>query len=182
MVCGDASRLLAARGQAREQAFHGLDAPYVDACLVIAALLASRQPQPSAHVEVTSPLPAQMNDRSQVLLLLQGGKTHAAREQSLGHGAVEICGCHLDRIARDYAHVETVEPARMPIVPAAVLDDVMVVNAIVLRLRKRPIRQLVHAHRARGRAVYLEGMRSPRPAPVGTDDRVAGSFHLSQGS
>ena len=62
------------------------------------------------------------------------------------------------------------------------LDDDMVVDAIAARLVERPVRDLVHPHRARCRPVNLERLVGHAKAPVGPRHRIARSLDLRQRS
>ncbi len=96
------------------------------------------------------------------------------------HGAIEKCGRELDRMTRHHAEVEFVEPAGAPGVPGPFLDDDVIVDAVALRPFERAVGDLVHPHRARRRSIHLEGVGSPRPAPVGPHHRVSRALHLRE--
>ena len=79
-------------------------------------------------------------------------------------------------MARHDARVEAVEPTGVQIVPGAVFDHHMVVDAVALRLLKRPVGDLVHADRARRRLIPLQGIPRRTPPPVGPRHGVASPF------
>src|SRR5258708_36309821 len=97
-----------------------------------------------------------MDERREIVALLRRGGGDAAALEDVGDGAVERRGGELDGVARHDARVERVEPARAPIVPRAVLDDAMIVDAVAPRLGEGAVSHLVHAGPARGRPGALE--------------------------
>ena len=66
---------------------------------------------------------------------------------------MKIRSRHLDRVAGDISAIETVEPARIRIVPGALGQDLMVANAIFSRLGERSVGKLKHPDRGRRRPV-----------------------------
>src|SRR5882672_12707704 len=100
--------------------------------------------------------------------------------QRARHAAIEIGRREFHRMRRDYPRVETIEPARIPVIPRAVLDNDMIVDAIASRLGERAVGDLVHPHGARRGTVYLEGPGVEGPAPVGAHHRIAGTLDLRE--
>ena len=88
----------------------------------------------------------------------------------------------LDRMARHDAAVETVEPARFHVLPGAILDHHVIVDAVALCLAERPVGDLVHADRARRRLVERKGIPRPLPPPVCPRHRVPSPLDLRQRS
>ena len=64
--------------------------------------------------------------------------------------------------------------------PGAILNDLVIVDAVVLRLLKRSVGDLVHADRARCWSVEREGIPRPLPPPVRSRHRIAGSLDLGE--
>src|SRR5690606_40541123 len=121
---------------------------------------------------------AEVDDRSEPLLLLERRVSNPRARQRLGDAPVEIRGRHLDRVRRHEAVVERIEPARIEVVPRAVLDDLVVVNAIAARLAERAVRDLIHADGARRGPIDLEGLDAEPEAPIRAHDRIARAFDL----
>ena len=124
----------------------------------------------------------EVNHGGQILLPLERDLADPLRSQRLGDLAIEQRRSQLDGMARQDPGVETVEPARFPIVPRAVLDHHVVVNAIALRLAEGPVGNLVHANRARGRLEQLQGIPRQLPAPVGPCHGIPPALDLRQRS
>src|SRR5690348_11636157 len=101
---------------------------------MVATALAGGQPQPSPRVLGTGSHTAQVDQRCQILLLLQGCPTDTVVRKDVSDVHIEVGGSELDRVARNDPEVQTVEPARAPVVPGSVLDGHVIVDAVVLRL------------------------------------------------
>lgn len=122
---------------------------------------------------------AEMDDRGQVLLLLE---RHGALSNQFCDVTIEERRGHLDRMAWDDSGVEKIEPTGVEVVPGPVFDDHMVVDTVAFSLLKRTVGDLEHTDRRRGRLVPLEGIRrDDTPPPVGPCDWIAGALGLSQG-
>src|SRR5882762_5939296 len=121
-----------------------------------------------------------MDDRSQVLLLLKRGAGDPLGAERAGDAAIQKRRGQLDRVAGHYARVEGIEPARSHRVPRSLLDHGMIVDAIALRFAERSIGNLVHADRARCRAVQLERIPGQLPAPGRAGYRIACAFDLGE--
>src|SRR5262249_12901538 len=104
---------------------------------------------------------AEMDQRRQVLLLLLRRRCVSITRQNVPDVHVQVGGGQLYRMAWYHAKVETVEPTGMPVVPGAIGNGHMVVNAIVPGLLERPMGELVHADGARGGPVDLEWPQPP---------------------
>src|SRR5256885_14190615 len=85
-----------------------------------------------------------------------------------------------DSVAGHDARVQAVEPARSHRVPRSPLDHGVIMDAIALRFAERSIGNLVHADRARCRAVQLERIPGQLPAPGRAGYRIAGAFDLGE--
>jgi hypothetical protein len=59
-----------------------------------------------------------------------------------------------------------------------VLDDSVVPDAIMLRLRKGRVSHLVHTDADRGRLVDRQAVPGQPPPPIGARDRIAGGLDL----
>src|SRR5580698_87920 len=127
---------------------------------MVTASLSFRQSQAAPHVGIACAGAAQVDDRGQILLALERCEPDAVPLQCARHAAVEIGRRELHRMRGDDARVQTVEPAGLPVAPWAVLDDGMIADAIVPRFGEGAVGDLVHAHRARGGAVYLEWLEA----------------------
>ena len=119
-----------------------------------------RSPRGPAAVAATRPPAVARNDARDVTIQQRGG--------------------HLHRMTGHHAGVERVEPARVQVVPGAVLDDDVVVDAIAPGLCERSIGDLEHPDGARRRPVPLERVPAEAPPPVGPCYRVAAALDLGQ--
>src|SRR6187200_3379165 len=98
--------------------------------MVVAAALAADEPESAACVSLCGAGAAQVDDGREVLLLLQRSAAGAGPAENPCDRAVQQRGGHLHRMARHHAGIESVEPARLQVVPRSVLDDDMVVDAV----------------------------------------------------
>src|SRR5262245_60798185 len=111
---------------------------------MVAASLAGSKSEPAARVRVANGASAQVDHSCEVLTLLyRGGGNVVVLERSRDRVIEERRG-HLHSITRHDARVERVEPTRSQIVPVTVLDDDMVMDAVVPRLCERPVGGLKH--------------------------------------
>ena len=78
----------AGRGEPRELKLHRVDLCQVAAGVVVAASLAASEPEPAARVCVAGPAPTQVDDRREVLPLLQRGGGDAAAPDGAGDRAI----------------------------------------------------------------------------------------------
>src|SRR6202012_4223152 len=127
---------------------HPLD---IRARLMIAAALAFRQFESAPGKLIAGPGAAEVDQRSQHLLLRERCRPNAAALENQRDASIEIRGGQLDRIAGYDPGVKTVEPAGVPIIPRAVGYDNVIVDAIAARLRKISIGNLIHADGTRCR-------------------------------
>src|SRR5574337_1435686 len=122
---------------------HGFDLREVGFHIMVTAALVGEETKIPLCVVTASPGTAEMDDRCQVLLLLERRRSFPDRFRYV---TVEIRGGQLDRVARDDPAVEAVEPTGVEIVPRPVFDDHMVLYTITLPFLKRAVGDLQHAH------------------------------------
>src|SRR5262249_10218799 len=105
--------------ESSELALHRVDAGQIAPHVVVAVLLARRQGEAAARVDVARPVAAEMDHGREILFLLKGRAGHPLTRHRARDVSVEHRRRHLDRVARHDSCVEAIEPARMPIVPRA---------------------------------------------------------------
>lgn len=147
---------------------------------MIAAPLLRGQAKATRHICVPGAGPTEMNHRGQILLLLERGPTLSMRTDGVCYGAVEQGGGQLDGMAGQDTAVEAVEPAGVRIVPRAVLNDTVVMDAVPLPFLKGRVGDLEHADCARRRTIQFQRIPGQSPAPVSARDRIARAFDLRQ--
>ncbi len=146
---------------------------------MVAAALVGRETKVPLHVVTARPGTAEMDDRGQVLLLLERRRSIS---DQFRHLTVEERGGHLDRVAWYDSGIEAVEPTGVEVVPRPVFDDYMVVDTVALPFLKRAVGDLEHADCRRGWLVPFERIRRDKaPPPVGSRHRITGALCLSQG-
>lgn len=145
---------------------------------MVAATLVKREAKVPLCIVPASPGAAEMDDRSQVLLLLE---RHRSLCDYSGDITVEQrCG-QLDGVAWQDPRVEAVEPTGVEVVPWPVFNDHMVVDTVAFPFLKRAVGDLEHADRRRGRLVPFQRIRrDDAPSPIGPCHRIAGAFGLGQ--
>src|SRR5437016_8042367 len=129
----------AAGGERREDAIHRVDLREVAAEVVLAAALAGARLEATLGVGVARCRATQVDDRSQVLLLLKRGAGDSLGAERAGDAAIQKRRGQLDRVAGHDARVQAVEPARSHRVPRSLLSHGMIVDAIALRFAERSI-------------------------------------------
>jgi hypothetical protein len=100
---------------------------------MVTAALVDQETKVPLCIATTCPDTAEMDDRGQVLLLLEHRRSVS---DYFRYVTVEVCGGQLDRVAWDDSGVETVEPTGVEVVPRPVFDDHMVVNTVALPFLK----------------------------------------------
>ena len=145
--------------EAAEDALHGLHTLDVRARLVIAATLAFGQSESAPGKLIAGPGTAEVDQRGQHLFLRQRYGAHSVALENERDASVQVRRGQLNRIAGNDTGIQTVEPARMPIIPRPVRDDHVIVDAIAARLGEIAIGNLVHADGARCGTVDFEGLR-----------------------
>jgi len=121
-----------------------------------------------------------MDQGGEILLPLQRRRRKSPVRERGCYLSIEQGGSQFDRVTWQDARVEAVEPTRVQVVPGAILDDHMIVNAIALPLLKGSIGDLVHTDRTRCRLVQLQGIPRQTPPPVGPRHRITAALDLSQ--
>jgi len=157
-----------------------VDAFEITAHVLVAAALVGGQAESPRGKGLAGPDPAQVNHGSQIPLLRERGGADPLPLQRPLDVAIQERRGHLRGVTGHDAEVQAVEPARLRVVPWAVFDGDVVVNAIAPRLAEGPVRDLEHADRTRRRPVHVEGILRQAPAPVGPRDWIAGAFGLRQ--
>ena len=160
--------------------FHSIDPYKVVADVVVAAPLVAGESEAMCCIGVACCSSTEMDHGGQILLLLQRRRGKPPVCQRARDVSVEQGRGQLDRMARHDTAVETVEPARFQILPGAILNHHVIVDAVTLRLEERSVGDLVHADRARCRLVQPQGIPRQTPSPVRPRHRVAPTFNLGK--
>jgi len=147
---------------------------------MIAAALAAVESEPAPRVRLARAAATQMHDGSEILLLLRRRVADAVAPQDVGHRTVQQRRGHFHRVARYHARVGRVEPARPRVVPGAVLDHDVVVDAVASGFGEGAVGDLKHADSARGRPVQFEWVPTEPPPPISACHWVATALHLGQ--
>ena len=126
--------------------------------IVIPTPLAVNQPKPASRVVVARAGAAQMDHRSQLLLVLERSGGHSVPLERDRDTPIEVGRCEFDSVSRQHSGIQAIEPARSPTIPRPILRDSVIVNAIAPRFCKRAVGHLVHPDGARRRPVHLEGL------------------------
>lgn len=138
--------------QHRKDTLQGPDPREVGFHIMVTAALVSQETKVPFCVVTARPGPAEVDDRSQVLFLLECRRSLSDR---LCYVEIEVRGGQLDRVAWDDPGIETVEPTGVEIVPRSVFRDHMIVNTVTFPFLKRTVGNLEHADCRRGRLVPL---------------------------
>jgi len=138
--------------QHRKATLHGPDSREIGFHIMVTAVLVGQETKVTFCVVTARPGAAEVDDRGQVLFLLECRRSSSDR---LRYVTVEIRSGQFDRVAWDNSGIETVEPTGVKVVPRPVLDDHMVVDAIAFPFLKRAVGDLEHADCRRGRLVPL---------------------------
>ncbi len=136
-----------------KDAFHGLDSCEIGLHIMVTATLIGDETKVPLCVVTARPSAAEMDDRGQVLPLLERRGSFSDRFRYV---TVEVRGSQLDRVAGDDSGVETVEPTGVEVMPRPIFDDHMIVDTVALPFLKRAVGDLEHAHCRRGRLVPLQ--------------------------
>ncbi|ULA61859.1 MAG: hypothetical protein LZF60_380071 [Nitrospira sp.] len=147
-----------ARRKARELELQAVDPGEVAAGIVIPAFMVGSEVKAASGEGVARSCPAKVDQSGEVLFLLSGDSGISPGADCRGDLTVEQRGSQFDGMARNNARVETVEPAGMNLVPRAVLDHHMVVDAVAFCLSKCAIGQLEHPDCAGSWPVPVEGV------------------------
>ena len=138
--------------QHRKATLHGPDSREIGFHIMVTAALVGQETKGPLCIVTACPGTAEVDDRSQVLLLLKRRRSFSDR---LRYVTVEIRSGQFDRVAWDNSGIEAIEPTGVEVVPRPVLDDHMVVDAIAFPFLKRAVGDLEHADCRRGRLVPL---------------------------
>src|SRR6266446_552869 len=144
--------------KAVEHTLQLIDVREIRADIVIPTPLAVNQPKTASRVVVARARAAQVDHRSQLLLVLECSGGHSVPLEGDCDTPVEVGRCEFDSVSRHDPGIQAVEPARSPTIPRSILGDSMIVNAIAPRFCKRSVGNLIHPDGARRRPVYLEGL------------------------
>jgi hypothetical protein len=111
------TRTSVSRSQPSELTLQRVDLCKVAAGVVVAASLAASESEAPARVSVTGAVSAQVDDRREVLPLLQRGGRNAVAGEDARDRAIQQRGGHLHSMSGHHTCVERVEPARVRVVP-----------------------------------------------------------------
>ena len=122
---------------------------------------------------------AEVDYSGQIVLLPERDRAVLSRPYRTRDASIQQRRSQLDGMARHDAAVEAVKPTGIRVVPRAVLEHLMVRNAVTSRFLEGPVCNLVHADRARRWLVQLQGIPRQTPPPVGPRHRIPSALHLS---
>ena len=170
----------AAGSKAGELYLQAVDPGEVTAGVMITALLVGREVEPARNERVPGTRSAEVDDSRKVLLLLPADRGASPGTDRSCDLTIEQGSSQLDGVARNNARVEAIEPTGMHIIPGAVFDHHMVVDAVAFRFSECAIGQLEHSDGTGSRSIPIERIPGQSPAPIGPCHGIAGSFHLCQ--
>ena len=170
----------ASRSQPSELTLQRVDLCKVAARVVVAASLAGSESEAPARVSVTGAVSAQMDDRCEVLPLLQRSCRNAVAGEGARDRAIQQRGGHLHSMSGHHTSVERVEPTRLRVIPGAVLDDDVIGDAIAAGLGERAIGDLKIPTALEAGPYSFERIPAEPPPPIRPCDRVAAALHLGQ--
>ena len=147
--------------EAVEHTLHFIDVREIHADIVIPTPLAVNQPKTASCVVVARANAAQVDHRSQLLLVLECSGGRSVPLEGHRDTPVEVGRCEFDSVTRHDPGIQAIEPARSPTIPGPILRDGMIVNAVEPRFCKRSVGHLIHPDGARSRPVHLEGLCCP---------------------
>src|SRR5262249_57287556 len=124
---------------------------------------------------------AQVDDRGEILLLIERRGADSLALERLDDAPIEERSGHLHGVARHDPSVETVEPARARVIPGAVFDHHVTMDAEALRLPERRVGDLVHADGARRWLVHPERIPGESPPPIRPRPRISPALAPSHG-
>lgn len=119
-----------------------LDLPKVRLYIVVAAPLVDTETIVAPYIVTTESGATEMDHSGEILFLFGSGWLVS---DGPVHVSVEVHSGQLNRMARDYSCVKTVEPAGLKVIPWAIFDDLVIVDAVALAFLKGAIRDLKHA-------------------------------------
>ncbi len=174
------SSLLACGRQSGKLVRHRVDSSQIVSYLVVAAPLAVGKPEAARGIGVAGSSSAQVDHGGQILLLPECDCADPSRSYGTRDASIQQRRGQLDGMAWYDAAVEAIEPTGIRVVPRAILDHTMVMDTVAIRFLERPVRNLIHAHRARCRLVESQGVPRQMPPPVGSCHRIPSALNLRQ--
>src|SRR5437867_4010011 len=97
--------------EAVEHTLHLIDVREIHADFVVPTPLAVNQPKPASRVVVARAGAAQVDHRSQLLLVLECGGGHSVPLEGDRDTPVEVGRCEFDSVSRHYPGIQAIEPA-----------------------------------------------------------------------
>ena len=144
--------------EAVEYTLHLIDVHEIHSDIVIPTPLAVNHAKPASRVVVARAGTAQVDHRSQLLLVLECSGGHSAPLEGERDTSIEVGRCEFGRVSRHHPGIQAIEPARSPTIPRPILHGSVIVNAVAPRFCKRSVGNLIHPNGARSRPVNLEGL------------------------
>ena len=148
-------------GEAIKYCPHGINASDVGPDILVTAMLFATWPEGSAGILVRCTGTAQVNDGRKLQFVL---RRHAIKSTALAYRpdvVIKIGSGEFGGVRGNHTRVETVEPARVPVIPGTILGDHVILNAIVSGLGEGRICDLIHSDSARCWPIYLQRMQAP---------------------
>ena len=139
-----------------EHSLHLIDVQEIHADIVIPTPLTINQPKAASRIVVAHAGAAQVDHRSQLLLVVECSGGHSAPLEGERDTSIEVGRREFDSVSRHHPGIQAIEPARSPTIPRSILHDGVIVNAIAPRFCKRAIGHLIHPDRARSWPVDFE--------------------------
>lgn len=119
-----------------------LNLPKVHLYIMVAAPLMDTETIVTPYILTAESGATEVDHSGEILLLFGSG--WLVSDGSV-HVSVEMHSGQFNRMARDYSRVEAVEPAGFKVIPWAIFDDLVIVDAVALAFLKGAIRDLKHA-------------------------------------
>src|ERR1700676_1866593 len=111
--------------KAVEHTLHLIDVREIPADIVIPTPLAVNQPKSASRVFVARARAAQVDHRSQLLLVLECSGGHSVPLEGDGDTPVEVGRCEFDSVSRHHRGRQFIEPDRSPTIPTLDLTAVL---------------------------------------------------------
>ena len=147
---------------------------------MVAAPLMVGQSETACHIGTAHRGATEVDHGGQILFLLERDPADLSRPHGARDTSIEQRRGQLNGMARHDAAVQAVEPAGIRVAPGALLDHLMIMDAVARGFLESPVRNLVHADRARRRSIEFQGIPGQMPLPVGPCHRVSATLDLSQ--
>src|SRR6266478_3117342 len=100
--------------EAVEHTLHLIDMREIHADIVTPTPLAVNQPKTASRVVVARADAAQVDHRSQLLLVLECSGGHSVPLEGDRNTSVEVGRCEFDSVSRNHPGIQAIEPARSP--------------------------------------------------------------------